>query len=226
MLNEKLKDFYELFEHFVSGEWIYESKKIYEFLAQMSPKDIENFYIDPKTFDWESQTYKYGFGVEHFMNKQDIYELSNGEHMALLKKNKFRNFDSLRRVLFENQIISQDTETIRKQATASSFVQGYINKELAKIQKDNPSAFEKKRDSLNREVTKYISSIEAQISPAYIKMAMLLFLKFWDNAFSQIIVNLAQLNKIQKLMKSQTANMILIPTNRSFLDLWLLSFVH
>jgi len=27
-------------------------------------------------------------------------------------------------------------------------------------------------------------------------------------------------------MKSQTANMILIPTNRSFLDLWLLSFVH
>ena len=102
MLNEKLKEFYELFEHFVSGEWIYESKKIYEFLAQMSPKDIENFYIDPKTFDWESQTYKYGFGVEHFMNKQDIYELSNGEHMALLKKNKFRNFDSLRRVLFEN----------------------------------------------------------------------------------------------------------------------------
>ena len=160
------------------------------------------------------------------MNKQDIYELSNGEHMALLKKNKFRNFDSLRRVLFENQIISQDTETIRKQATASSFVQGYINKELAKIQKDNPSAFEKKRDSLNREVTKYISSIEAQISPAYIKMAMLLFLKFWDNAFSQIIVNLAQLNKIQNLMKSQTANMILVPTNRSFLDLWLLSFVH
>jgi len=26
MVNEKLKDFYELFEHFVSGEWIHETK--------------------------------------------------------------------------------------------------------------------------------------------------------------------------------------------------------
>ena len=28
MLNEKLKEFYDLFEHFVSGEWIYETKKL------------------------------------------------------------------------------------------------------------------------------------------------------------------------------------------------------
>ena len=76
MLNEKLKEFYELFEHFVSGEWIYETKKLYEFEARMSPKDREIFYVDPKRFDWLSQTYKYGFGVEHFMNKQDVYELS------------------------------------------------------------------------------------------------------------------------------------------------------
>jgi len=40
MVNDKLKDFYELFEHFISGEWIYETKKIYDFQAQMSPKDI------------------------------------------------------------------------------------------------------------------------------------------------------------------------------------------
>lgn len=39
--------------------------------------------------------------------------------MAILKKNKFRNFDSFRRVFFENQIISQDTDIIRKEATAS-----------------------------------------------------------------------------------------------------------
>lgn len=102
MLNEKLKDFYELFEHFVSGEWIYETKKLYEFEQKMSPQDRDIFYVDPKKFDWESQTYKYGFGIEHFMNKQDIYDLSQGQHLTLLKKNKFRNFDSFRRVFFEN----------------------------------------------------------------------------------------------------------------------------
>ena len=69
-------------------------------------------------------------------------------------------------------------------------MQNYINKELLKVQKDIPALFDKKRDALNSEVAKYISSIEAQISPAYIKIAMLIFLKFWDNAFSQIIINL------------------------------------
>ncbi len=63
-------------------------------------------------------------------------------------------------------------------------MQQYINKELAKVQKENPAGFDKKRLALISEVGKYISSIEAQISPAYIKTAMLIFLKFWDNAFS------------------------------------------
>ena len=105
-------------------------------------------------------------------------------------------------------------------------MQQYINKELSKVQKDSPALFDKKRDSLNSEVAKYISSIEAQISPAYIKTAMLFFLQFWDNAFSQIVINLDQLQKIEKLIKSQRSNVILVPTNRSFLDLWLLSFIH
>jgi hypothetical protein len=47
MLNEKLKEFYDLFEHFVSVSWIYETKKLYEFEARMSPKEREIFYIDP-----------------------------------------------------------------------------------------------------------------------------------------------------------------------------------
>ncbi len=119
LLNEKLKDFYELFEHFVSNEWIYETKKIYEFEQKMSPKDKEIFYIDPRKFDWKNETYRYGYGVEYYMNKQDIYDLSQGKSMALLRKNKFRNFDSFRRVFFENQIISQDTDLRRKEATAS-----------------------------------------------------------------------------------------------------------
>jgi len=55
---------------------------------------------------------------------------------------------------------------------------------LLKVQKESPAIFDKKREALNSEVEKYISSIEAQISPAYIKTAMVFFLKFWESAFS------------------------------------------
>jgi hypothetical protein len=70
------------------------------------------------------------------MNKQDIVELSENKHMALLKKNKFRYFDSVRRVFLENKIINEDTENIRKNASASIFVQNYIDRELAKPPND------------------------------------------------------------------------------------------
>jgi hypothetical protein len=79
----------------VSGEWIFETKKLYEFEARMAPKEREIFQIDAKKFDWKGITYKYGFGVEHFMNKQDIYDLTQGIQMTLLRKNKFRPFDRI-----------------------------------------------------------------------------------------------------------------------------------
>ena len=81
--------------------------------------------------------------------------------MTLLRKNKFRSFDKIQQVFFENQIISEDTDSIRKEAITSQFVQNFINKELLKVQKDGPAIFDKKRESLNSEVEKYITSIEA-----------------------------------------------------------------
>ena len=45
----------------------------------MTPNEREVFYIDPKKFDWKNMTYKYIYGVEHFMNKQDIYDLTLGK---------------------------------------------------------------------------------------------------------------------------------------------------
>ncbi len=105
-------------------------------------------------------------------------------------------------------------------------MQNFINKELLKVQKNGPTILDKKRDVLISEAEIYISSIEAQITPAYIKTAMIFFLKFWESAFSQIIFNVDQLQKIQILIKSQKSNVILVPTNRSYLDMWLLSFIH
>ena len=121
-VNEKLGDLYELFAHFTRNEWIYESKKIYELEAQMTIEERQIFYVDPKTFDWGTATRLYALGVEHFMNKQDIYEVDDRTSF-LLNKNKFRKFDGLRRAFIENQIIAQDPIILRKEAFASSFVQ-------------------------------------------------------------------------------------------------------
>ncbi len=60
------------------------------------------------------------------MNKQDIYEISEGKHFPLLKKNKFRMLDTLRRTLIENQIITESKYIIREDTLASYFLKSYI----------------------------------------------------------------------------------------------------
>jgi hypothetical protein len=97
----------------------------------MTPEERQIFYVDPKTFDWGTATCLYGYGIEHYMNKQDIHEVDDRTGF-LLNKNKFRKFDSLRRAFIENKIIAQDPVLIRKEAFASAFIQNQIEKELAK----------------------------------------------------------------------------------------------
>lgn len=87
--------------------------------------------MDPKLIDWKQATCLYAYGIEHYMNKQDMYH-NDDKSLLLLNKNKIRYFDRARRVFFENQIISEDPIQIRKETFSSSFVQNQIERELAK----------------------------------------------------------------------------------------------
>jgi Male sterility protein len=120
-VNEKLGDLYELFAHFTRNEWIYESNQIYELEAMMTKGEREVFFVDPRTFDWATATCLYGKGIEYYMNKQDIYSVDDKTGF-LLNKNKFRNFDSIRRAFIENKIVASNPIQIRKEAFASSFI--------------------------------------------------------------------------------------------------------
>jgi glycerol-3-phosphate O-acyltransferase len=55
---------------------------------------------------------------------------------------------------------------------------------------------------------------------------MYFFLRFWDRTFSQVITNREQLLKIRELIASRQKNVVLLPTHKSFIDMWLLSFIH
>jgi hypothetical protein len=100
-VNEKLGDLYDLFAHFTRNEWIYESNMIYKFEARMTSEERKIFFIDPKTFNWFEATCLYAYGIDFYMNKQDI-EYMDDRTGFLLNKNKFRYFDSARRVFLEN----------------------------------------------------------------------------------------------------------------------------
>lgn len=76
------------------------------------------------------------------------------------------------------------------------------------------------------QVNRYLDNLQAQVSPLHIKTTMYLFLRFWDRTFSQVIINRDQLLKIKALIESHQKNVVLLPTHKSFIDMWLLSFIH
>jgi hypothetical protein len=103
---------YELFAHFTRNSWIYETKKIYEYDAMMTPDEKNDFAIDPKSFDWVLGTHLYAYGGERYLFKQDRVEPDN-KSLLLLHKNNLRYFDDSRRVFTEYEIITQDPFRVR-----------------------------------------------------------------------------------------------------------------
>lgn len=48
----KINEMYDLFQHFSGNEWIYETKKIVEYDAVLTPEDRKTFYVNTKDFEW------------------------------------------------------------------------------------------------------------------------------------------------------------------------------
>lgn len=44
---------YDLFDPFCTGNWVFESNKLYELMEQLSPEERELFQCDVRTIDWK-----------------------------------------------------------------------------------------------------------------------------------------------------------------------------
>ena len=57
-------------------------------------------------------------------------------------------------------------------------------------------------------------------------MTAYFFIKVWNKLYEQIVVNLDQLEEIKKLIQMKKEHVVLLPTHKSFMDLWILGFIH
>ncbi|TNV85444.1 hypothetical protein FGO68_gene11996 [Halteria grandinella] len=222
MVYSKLGEMTMLFEHFTSNQWIYENKKIFEYDAKLSAEERQIFYINPREFDWEVGTHLYAYGVETYINKEDKLE-PDGKSLMLLHKNKFRYFDDVKRAFLELELICVNPQHIRKDVLSSRYITDYVSNKLSK-QKATKDI--QTKSSLMAKIEKIVDQMQAEISPASIRLTAYFFLKVWDKLYEQIVVNQDQLNEIKKLIQAKQSRVVLLPTHKSFMDLWILGFIH
>ena len=139
---------YDSFEYFTRKEWIYETNKVHDFEKMMTPEERQIFYLDPKTFTWDEAVHLYSYGIEKYMNKQDVMSPVENSVM-LLHKNKFRYFDDARRAFLEFDIISVDPAQIRKDTLLSKFVSNHLSSEMLKLSNSSdPNALQLKQQQM------------------------------------------------------------------------------
>jgi Male sterility protein len=124
--NDKIKELYELFEHFTSVEWIFESKKIYEFMSQMSPEEVDLFLMDPTIIDWAKFLQYYAYGAQKYIFKQDAI-IPFGDRELLLSKNYFTNFENIKYAFISKPLrISNDYHDIRSEVLSQAQLHEFI----------------------------------------------------------------------------------------------------
>ena len=57
----------DLFSHFTSNMWIYESVKVNDYLKMLREEDLKEFPFDPKTIDWYEMVHNFVYGIKGYI---------------------------------------------------------------------------------------------------------------------------------------------------------------
>jgi len=63
---------YPIFDFFISGNWHYENKNIYQLLAQMSKEEQKEFECDCRKVDWDELMVNYVKGMAIYVLKEEM----------------------------------------------------------------------------------------------------------------------------------------------------------
>ena len=69
-----MDDLRNLFDTFVSREWIFESKTSDHFLTLMTAEDLAEFPFDVRVIDWPKFMQTHCYGIRRFYLKEDCLD--------------------------------------------------------------------------------------------------------------------------------------------------------
>jgi len=71
-MNERIDEFWVIFERFAKYDWTYEIKNLLTILDMCSPEDRVLYNCHPKTIDWKVFIQLNVYGYQKYVFKQDV----------------------------------------------------------------------------------------------------------------------------------------------------------
>jgi len=212
--------------YFLSNSWVYETRMISQFYRQMSQADRDMFEFHPKMIKWDLFSRRNMYGIMKYIIKQDITVPPDMAHSQIISKNKEQYFQDIRWTYQHGQGLQERfTDKMCSDILSSHLVQQAIQDMISQKGGKKGVASNEEYDKLYKEASKLLRDLAAKFEPKIIKFQAYVAQKFYRRAFDQIIINETQVRKLKDLVNKSKEPVVLVPTHKSYMDFWLLTYI-
>mmetsp|Transcript_9311 Transcript_9311/g.34448 ORF Transcript_9311/g.34448 Transcript_9311/m.34448 type:complete len:1281 (-) Transcript_9311:563-4405(-) len=226
-LETKSDFFSEVLRHFTLNEWVFQNKNTLKSFKWLQKSDQEIYPVaTPDDFNWEIYTESYCYGLHKYILKE---EPAPPNRMNLVHQNH-KNFTSIGNRLFNDiHFAYTATQSNFKTAKTDRDMRLAISKSSAVIQAIQLEADRSGRlfRQVERDAQKIMAQLFASPRMTYVRTGGWILRKVWRRLYRAIYVDSHQIDNLRRLYQNEkeTGPVVLMPTNRSYLDFVVLSYI-
>jgi glycerol-3-phosphate O-acyltransferase/nucleoside-diphosphate-sugar epimerase len=209
---------------FALNEWIFSTQNAQNMIRMMSKEENMRFELDPAVIDWKIYLANFICGIKKYVLQEPIHNSLKAESMDLnwdVVSSKY--FSDLKWALEKGSSVNCRPLTEMRALILNSLrVQNKISELAAK---DPNKAYQQVTRELNNQAKLYLNSIFADMKMPVVRLMAWVLKKVWRAIYEKIVVDENALNKLKRFIATAKAPVIIVPSHRSYIDFFIVSYV-
>ncbi len=214
----------ELFEYFMTNEWIYLTGSYKDLLEFSSPEEKDIFILDPRSISWKPYMIYFMWGLRRFILKENVDPPPEVSKFDALRTSGKSGISTLKWAL--NRGVEFDVppkEEMKNVIMRSQKVKDVIKSIVVNKQGNMSDAqFEQ---ILMKEAEKHCDFIFSNYNVNFLRAFAVIIHSVLRTIYDKIVVDEAKIAKLREHDIKNDGPVVIIPTHRSYLDFVLVSYI-
>lgn len=226
-LETKSDFFSEVLKHFSLNEWLFRNKNTKNAWKWMSKEDQDKFPVTvPDDINWDLYIESYCYGLHKYILKEE----PDPPNRVNLVIQDHKNFTTLGNRVFNdlNFAYTGTQSTFKTEKTLREMQKEVMSSTIVlKSMKHDADKYQKPFRLIENEAKNIMNNMFASPRMGYVRTGGWVLRKVWRRMYQAIYVDTKQIENLRTLYSKEviTGPVILMPTNRSYLDFAVLSYI-
>jgi glycerone phosphate O-acyltransferase/fatty acyl-CoA reductase len=210
----------EVFSHFTTHEWIFESQHVIDMIKMMTPKELEVFDVDITRLDWRIYLSNYAQGLKKYILKEKVESPDEHQNMDLISE--FKHYDRFSDIkwaynngkFLKTRGLTEMKSLILNAPRVKKAIEEYIAQKPGLLQKE-----------ANAKAVEIINTMISDLKTPVVRMFAWFLRKLWRCVYEKVVINHSQLQELANFIKSSKTPVIILPSHRSYIDFLIVSYI-